>query len=185
MSNDKAFVHQFKCPMICYVTSSFQKVPCMKHTTFQNKIKSVGKNKILRSASMKLFGQIGLGCNHRVGRVLSVSPVIGIGTPPPLQPQASVPPHPQVRGGGHTRLRLKWWGSPNSNEGTYTVVLYIYKYFVGVMKHGGVVAPPRNPSHHPPTPSPFPLTHSQEWIIHKVLIYIEHHSVCPSDGQTP
>jgi hypothetical protein len=22
------------------------------------------------------------------------------------------------------------WGSPNSNEGTYTVVLYIYKYFV-------------------------------------------------------
>ncbi len=33
-------------------------------------------------------------------------------------------------GGGHTRLRLKGWGSPNSNEGTYTVVLYIYKYFV-------------------------------------------------------
>jgi hypothetical protein len=27
-------------------------------------------------------------------------------------------------------LRLKGWGSPNSNEGTYTVVLYIYKYFV-------------------------------------------------------
>jgi hypothetical protein len=35
-----------------------------------------------------------------------------------------------VRGGGHTRLRLKGWGSPNSNEGTYTVVLYIFKYFV-------------------------------------------------------
>ncbi len=30
------------------------------------------------------------------------------------------------------RLRLKGWGSPNSNEGTYTVVLYIYKYFVTV-----------------------------------------------------
>jgi hypothetical protein len=58
---------------------------------------------------------------HRVGRVLSVSPVVGIGTPPPP---------PLVRGGGHTRLRLKGWGSPNSNEGTYTVVLYIYKYFV-------------------------------------------------------
>jgi hypothetical protein len=68
--------------------------------------------------------------DHRVGRVLSVSPVIGIGTPPPLLPQASVPPHPLVWGGGHTRLRLKRWGSPNSNEGTYTVVLYIYKYFV-------------------------------------------------------
>jgi hypothetical protein len=67
---------------------------------------------------------------HRVGRVLSVSPVVGIGTPPPLSPQASVPPHPLVRGGGHTRLRLKRWGSLNSNEGTYTVVLYIYKYYV-------------------------------------------------------
>ncbi len=29
-------------------------------------------------------------------------------------------------------MRLKGWGSPNSNEGTYTVVLYIYKYFVGL-----------------------------------------------------
>ncbi len=73
-------------------------------------------------------------CYHRVGRVLSVSPVVGIGTPPPLQQQASVPLHPLVRGGGHTRLRLKGWGSPNSNEGTYTVVLYIYKYFVIVTK---------------------------------------------------
>ena len=27
-------------------------------------------------------------------------------------------------------MRLKGWGSPNSNEGSYTVVLYIYKYFV-------------------------------------------------------
>ncbi len=27
-------------------------------------------------------------------------------------------------------MGLKGWGSPNSNEGTYTVVLYIYKYFV-------------------------------------------------------
>ncbi len=27
-------------------------------------------------------------------------------------------------------MRLKGWRSPNSIEGTYTVVLYIYKYFV-------------------------------------------------------
>jgi len=40
---------------------------------------------------------------HRVGRVLSVSPVVGIGTPSTPSPQASVPPHPLVRGGGHTR----------------------------------------------------------------------------------
>ncbi len=39
-------------------------------------------------------------------------------------------PHPLVRGGGHTRLRQRGWGSPNSDEGTYTVVLCICKYFV-------------------------------------------------------
>jgi hypothetical protein len=44
-------------------------------------------------------------------------------------PPPPVPP-PLGPGGGHTRLLLKGWGSPNSKEGTYTVVLYIYKYFV-------------------------------------------------------
>ncbi len=33
-------------------------------------------------------------------------------------------------------MRLKGWGSPNSNEGTYTVVLYIYKYFVFKTRQG-------------------------------------------------
>ena len=70
------------------------------------------------------------GQGLRVGRVLSVSPVVGIGTPPtPLAGGECAPP-PCGPGGGHTCLRLKGWGSPNSNEGTYTVVLYIYKYFV-------------------------------------------------------
>ncbi len=50
-------------------------------------------------------------------------------SPTPLAAGECATP-PMVRGGGHTRLRLKGWGSPNSNEGTYTVVLYIYKYFV-------------------------------------------------------
>jgi hypothetical protein len=48
-------------------------------------------------------------------------------------PTPLAPPPPLVRGGrAHSlaALRLKGWGSPNSNEGTYTVVLYIYKYFV-------------------------------------------------------
>jgi hypothetical protein len=58
--------------------------------------------------------------DHRVGRVLSVSFLHSLELGPTLW----------SGGGGHTRLRLKWWGSPNSNEGTYTVVLYIYKYFV-------------------------------------------------------
>jgi hypothetical protein len=50
-------------------------------------------------------------------------------SPTPLAAGECAPP-PYGRGGGQTRLRLKGWGSPNSNEGTYTVVLYIYKYFV-------------------------------------------------------
>jgi hypothetical protein len=48
--------------------------------------------------------------------VLSVSPVVGIGTK-----------------GGEGRahsLAAKGVGESQSNEGTYTVVLYIYKYFV-------------------------------------------------------
>ncbi len=50
-------------------------------------------------------------------------------SPTPLAAAECAPP-PFGPGVGHTRLRPKGWGSPNSNEGTYTVVLYIYKYFV-------------------------------------------------------
>jgi hypothetical protein len=51
-------------------------------------------------------------------------------SPTPHPPQASVRHHPLVQGGGHTRLRERGWGSPNSDEGTYTMELCIYKYFV-------------------------------------------------------
>jgi hypothetical protein len=50
-----------------------------------------------------------------------------LGLPHPFTRRRVCPP-PFGPGGGHTRLRLKGWGSPNSNEVTYTVVLYIYKY---------------------------------------------------------
>jgi hypothetical protein len=46
------------------------------------------------------------------------SPVVGIGPPPPPQT-----PHPFL-GEGNTRWRKRGWESPNSDEGTYTVVLY-------------------------------------------------------------
>ncbi len=47
----------------------------------------------------------------------SVCPLVGIGTlPTPLSP-ASVPLLPEPRGGGgHTRLRGRGWGSPNSDD---------------------------------------------------------------------
>jgi len=60
---------------------------------------------------------------HRVGRVLSFSPVVGIGTPPTPHPQASVP-IPLGSGGRGTLAGESGWESPNSDEGTYTVVLF-------------------------------------------------------------
>jgi hypothetical protein len=48
---------------------------------------------------------------HRVGRVLNFSPVVGIGTPPPPHPQASVPqPTPMVLGGEAHSLGRGGWG---------------------------------------------------------------------------
>jgi hypothetical protein len=49
--------------------------------------------------------------HHRVGRVLSFSPVVGIGIPPTTHPQASVPPHPLVPREGQTRWRERGWES--------------------------------------------------------------------------
>jgi hypothetical protein len=44
-------------------------------------------------------------------------------------------PNPQARGWkGHTHTlwRERGWESPNSDEATYTVVLFIYTYFVSL-----------------------------------------------------
>ncbi len=63
--------------------------------------------------------------DHRVGRVLSLFPVVGIGTPPTSHLRASVPPTPRSWGEGHTRWRERGWESPNSDEGTLWYSLYI------------------------------------------------------------
>jgi hypothetical protein len=58
---------------------------------------------------------------HKVQTYLqyhNVCPLLGIGTPhhPPLR-QASVPLTPEPKGeGGLTRLRVRGWGSHNSND---------------------------------------------------------------------
>ncbi len=73
--------------------------------------------------------------HHRVGRVLTAfSQVVGIGSLPTPHPQASVAP-PRFWGEGHTRWRERGWESPNSDDGTYTVVLFIYTYFVECTLH--------------------------------------------------
>jgi hypothetical protein len=64
---------------------------------------------------------------HRVGRVLSFfSTRWNWDSPTPLAAGECAPPPPTLwsGGGGHTRLRERGWGSPNSDEGTFTVVLF-------------------------------------------------------------
>ncbi len=50
-------------------------------------------------------------------------------TPSPAGENAPPPPL-WFRGDGHTRWRERGWESPNSDDGTYTVVLWKYMYFV-------------------------------------------------------
>jgi hypothetical protein len=53
-----------------------------------------------------------------------------LGLPQPLtRRRVCYPPPPAVLGGGAHSLE-RGVGSPNSDEGTYTVVLFIYTYFV-------------------------------------------------------
>ncbi len=70
---------------------------------------------------------------HRAGRVLSFfSSRRNWDSPNPSSAGECVPP--RFRGERHTRWRERGRESPNSDEGTYTVVLFIYMYFV-VLNH--------------------------------------------------
>jgi hypothetical protein len=64
--------------------------------------------------------------SHRVGKVLSFSPVVRIGTPPTPNMQVSVPPPPCVPGVGAHSLAREGLGESNSEKGTYhKVLIYI------------------------------------------------------------
>jgi hypothetical protein len=57
-------------------------------------------------------------------------PLVGIGTlPTPFSP-ASVPLPPETGGRGHTSLLVGGWGESQFRRGAYTVVLFIFTYFV-------------------------------------------------------
>ncbi len=72
---------------------------------------------ILCNSLVMCCPSLSLSCyHHRADRVLSFSPVVGIGTLPLPRPQASVLllPTPSVQGGGggvHSRLRERGWGA--------------------------------------------------------------------------
>ncbi len=101
-------------------------------------------------------GSQGKGDIHRVGSAKLFLQSSELGLPQPLT-RRRVCPLPPVSGGrrtlagesgvgrvpiptrghtkwflGHTRLRVRGWGSPNSDEEKYTMVLFIYTYFVGI-----------------------------------------------------
>jgi hypothetical protein len=64
---------------------------------------------------------------HRVGKVLSFSPVVGIGTPPTPHPHASVPPPPLVPGGGVHSLAIEGVGESQFRRvDIHCGTLYIY-----------------------------------------------------------
>jgi hypothetical protein len=53
-------------------------------------------------------------------------PIFGIGTPPPpLLQFVCIPPPLNQRRGEHTRLRVRWWGSLNSDDWRKSLALCI------------------------------------------------------------
>ena len=67
---------------------------------------------------------------HRVGRVLCFFSSRRKWDSPNPSPAGECAPSPRFWGEGYTRWRERGWKSPNSDEGTFTVVLFIYTYFV-------------------------------------------------------
>jgi hypothetical protein len=62
----------------------------------------------------------------------SVTYLVGTGTLPfPLTP-ASVPLPPEPKGGGHTRVRVRGWGSSNSYDWRESLALCLLCAYVGV-----------------------------------------------------
>ncbi len=70
----------------------------------------------------------GEGSDHRVGRGLGLFSSRQNWDSPNPSPAGECAP-PRFWGEGHTCWRERGWESPNSDEGTYTVVLFIYTYF--------------------------------------------------------
>jgi hypothetical protein len=68
------------------------------------------------------------GSGHRVGRVPSFSPVVGIGTPPIPHPagECVLPPPPVLGGGAHSLAREGFGESQFRRGDIHSGTLYIY-----------------------------------------------------------
>jgi hypothetical protein len=83
-----------------------------------------------------VFGFLADTFHHKVHTYIeyhSVCPLVGIGTlPPPLSP-ASVPLPPEPKGGGHNRLQVRGWGSPNSDDWRRSLALCLLCAFHNIL----------------------------------------------------
>jgi hypothetical protein len=83
-----------------------------------------------------VFGFFADTFHHKVHTYIeyhSVCPLVGIGTlPPPLSP-ASVPLPPEPKGGGHNRLQVRGWGSPNSDDWRKSLALCLLCAFHNIL----------------------------------------------------
>ncbi len=52
-------------------------------------------------------------------------PTLSLGPPTPSPASECVPPPPQPKEGEHTRLRVRGWGSPNSDDWRKSLALYL------------------------------------------------------------
>jgi hypothetical protein len=89
-----------------------------------------------------LYSFYGCICSmHRIGRVLSFfSSRPNWASPNPSPAGEFAPPPPPVLGGGaHSLAREGWRESPNYDEGTYIVVLFIFTYFVAARIYRGYI----------------------------------------------
>jgi hypothetical protein len=88
-------------------------------------------------------GHFGQECHHKVRMYKeyhSVCPLVGIGTPPTPLSQASVPLPPRT-GGGHTRLRVRGWGRPISDDWRKSLPLCLYSVDVTKLFCPTVISP--------------------------------------------
>jgi hypothetical protein len=106
--------------------SFYEKIYCTKYSNFcWSREKSFCVLPPELKCSEEYIYRFQLG-GHRVSRVLSFFSSRRNWDSPTPSPAGECALPPLVRGEGHTRWREKGWESPNSDEGTYTAVLYLY-----------------------------------------------------------
>jgi hypothetical protein len=116
-----SILHPFQVCMLNFVKKSY-KIVVPKEASLRSRSRDGTVGRLQHSKH----------AGHRVGRVLSFfSSRRNWDSPNPSPARECVPPPPLwFWEEGHTRWRERGWESPSSNEGTYTVVLFIYVYFV-------------------------------------------------------